>query len=85
MILPRAGSPLAVIPSQHMHRRPADGKSRSAAEGLAQGAAVMRRPAGPAHEGAVGPEAAVGDDAGRHSRERPEEGTAAEAVGAEPR
>jgi len=34
----------------------------AAAEGLAQGGAVVCRPAGPAHEGAVGPEAAVGDD-----------------------
>ena len=33
-----------------------------AAKGLAQGGAVIGRPAGPAHEGAVGPESAVGDD-----------------------
>ena len=33
-----------------------------AAEGLAEGGAVVGGPAGPAHEGAVGSEAAVGDD-----------------------
>jgi len=33
-----------------------------AAKGFAQGGAVIGRPAGPAQEGAVGPEAAVGDD-----------------------
>jgi len=35
-----------------------------AAKGLAQCGAVIGRPAGPAHEGAVGPEAAIGDDLG---------------------
>ena len=37
-------------------------RALSTAEGLAQGGAVIGRPAGPAHEGAVGPETAVGDD-----------------------
>jgi len=65
----------AVGPSAAADEEPEHG----AAEGLAQGGAVICRPAGPAHEVAVGPEAAVGgadaraDDAGRQPREIAEE------------
>ena len=49
---------LILVEEAAAHEEPEHG----AAEGLAQGGAVIGRPAGPAHEGAVGPETAVGHD-----------------------
>ena len=63
-------------------RRSTKGRSAAAQEEPEHGAAKGLAAGGPAHEGAVGPEAAVGDDAGRQPRRVAEEGTAVEAVGA---